>query len=205
MSPQEYPELDQDQGSSRGRRTLRADRRNVQAIVIAAVPIVVLLVVIALGVILVRGRSRGASAEATPTLLPTNSIPTALVAAVSTTVATDTPAPVAETPTPTPEPTQAQVEVATDTPVPAEPTVTPTPSDELVAGAVARVTNTGGQVLRMRGAAGLNAPILKGLSEGTELEILGGPTSMDGYEWFNVRDDTDTEGWVAGDWLVRVR
>ncbi|NPV06626.1 MAG: SH3 domain-containing protein [Anaerolineae bacterium] len=177
---------------------MRADRRNVQALAIAAVPIVVLLVVIVMGIILVRGRSGGTPPEATATHFPTTG-PTALVAAVRTSVATDTPVPVVNTPTP--EPTSNPVE----TPTPAEPTATPTPSDELVEGAVAVVSDTAGRGLRMRSGPGLDSPTLRVMPEGTEVQILGGPSEMDGYQWYHILDDANTEGWVAGDWLVRIR
>lgn len=177
---------------------MRADRRNVQALAIAAVPIVVLLVVIVMGIILVRGRSGGTPPEATATHLPTAG-PTALVAAVRTSVATDTPVPVVNTPTL--EPTQ----VLAETPTPAEPTASPTPSDELVEGAVAVVSDTAGRGLRMRSGPGLDSPTLRVMPEGTEVQILGGPSEMDGYQWYRILDDANTEGWVAGDWLVRIR
>jgi len=201
MSPQEFSEMDPDQGPPRTRRTLRADRRNLQAIAIAAVPIVVLLAVVILGIMLVRGRSQGASPEATATLLPT-ARPTTLVAAVRTTEATATAAPVTPTTAPTTEPTQA----ATDAPAePEEPTPTPTPSDELVAGAVAVVSDTAGRGLNMRADASVNAIALKVLQEGAEVTIIGGPTDADGFTWLQVRDAAEAEGWVAADWLVRVR
>lgn len=202
MSPQEFSEMDPDQGSPRTRRTLRADRRNLQAIAIAAVPIVVLLAVVVLGILLVRGRSRTASPDATPTLLPT-ARPTTLVAAVRTSEATATTSPA----TPTMAPTAAPTSAATNTPeaVEQEPSPTPTPSDELVVGAVVVVSDTAGRGLNMRAEASVNAIAIKVLQEGVEVTIIGGPTDADDFTWFQVRDSANAEGWVASDWLVRVR
>jgi len=200
MSPQEFSELDPDSGQPRNRRPLKGERRNVQAIVIAAVPIVVLLAVVILGIVLVRGRSSEGTPAATATHLPTAK-PTTLVAAVRTAEATATAAPATPTLAPTTVPTQA----TTATPEVTEPTATPTPSTELVPGAVAVVSDTAGRGLNMRSEPGVNAVAIKVLQEGTEVTILEGPTDADGFSWFKVRDNVEAEGWVASDWLVRVR
>ncbi len=200
MSSQDFSELDPDQAPQRNRRALRADRRNLQALAIAAVPIVVLLAVVILGIMLVRGRSGGGTPAATATLLPT-ARPTVLVA-VQTTEATATTAPATPTIAPT---TAAATQAPTDTPAAAEPTASPTPSDELVAGAVAVVSDTAGRGLNMRSEASINAIAIKVLQEGAEVTIIGGPTEADDFTWFQVRDSANAEGWVASDWLVRVR
>ncbi len=205
MSPQDFPELDQDQGpSSRARRALRGDRRNLQAIAIAAVPIVILVAIVALGIWLIQGRSRGANVAPTPTLLPTTK-PATLVAAVKTTTPATELTPVATaTFAPTQAPTLAAV--ATNTPAVATdpPTATAIPSDALAPGVTAEVTDTAGRGLRVRTAAGLNAATIKVLPDGSQVTILEGPTEMDGYQWYSIRDEANVEGWVAADWLLRV-
>ncbi|MFO7169846.1 MAG: SH3 domain-containing protein, partial [Chloroflexota bacterium] len=69
-------------------------------------------------------------------------------------------------------------------------------------GATAWVQNEQGQNLRRRAAPGLEAKILDGLPVGTQLELLEGPVSDDGYTWWRIRTKDGREGWVAGEGLV---
>jgi len=192
----------------RRRRALRTNRPNQQALLIAAVPIVVLVAVIAIGVWAMRSRGASNSLTPTPTHLPTLK-PATLVAVKSTDVAV-TKVPPTWTPTTGPA-TQPQTTPAatspailpTDTPTLAAPTGTPIPETRLPPGAKARVYDTGGRGLRLRGGPGLDHPTLKVLEEGTVVDIIGGPQSADDYEWYQIRDDSGAEGWAAGDWLVR--
>jgi len=48
----------------------------------------------------------------------------------------------------------------------------------------------------------VNGLRLKGLFDGTELELLGEDVEADGRTWRNVHDPTDhSEGWVAAEFL----
>ena len=76
---------------------------------------------------------------------------------------------------------------------------------DLLAADVAVISDTAGRGLNMRADASVNAIALKVLQEGAEVTIIGGPRDADGFTWFQVRDAAETEGWVASDWLVRVR
>lgn len=193
-------------GPPRRRRALRADRRNTQALIIAAIPVVVLLAVIALGVWLVQGRNQPDDlAAAEPTHLPTLP-PATLVEVRKTGVPTDAPAAAEATATTAPADTVATAEPTT---APAAATEAPTiaPADDsggLAKGSSAVVTGTAGRGLRVRTGAGLSEPAVKVLPEGTTVQILDGPRSADGYDWYQVRDAAGVEGWVAADWLVAV-
>ena len=55
--------------------------------------------------------------------------------------------------------------------------------------------------LNLRDAAGLAAGIAAVLPSGTTATVVGGPESVDGYDWYQV--DTDAgSGWVAGSYLT---
>ena len=190
-------------------RSLRGEGTNIQALIIAAIPIILLVAVLIVGVLLVRSRRPAAAVAPTATHLPTvapptlvpakpTAVPTAAQTAsqVSPAQATE-PAPTTVT---TPEaPTTASVQPTE------EPTVTPTPEQGLFPGVQAQVSGTAGRGLRLRSGPGLNQPTLKVMPEGTTVQILAGPTEADGYQWYQIRDDAGTEGWAAGDWLVRTK
>lgn len=72
----------------------------------------------------------------------------------------------------------------------------------LRAGWYARVADTAGRGLRMRYGPGIESETNRVLPEGETVQVLGGPVSNDGYQWYEVRDRTGDAGWVAGDWLV---
>ena len=197
-----------DLGPSRRRRALRTERGSTQALLIAAIPLLVLLVIVVVGAWIMRAESRKqeASIQAsipTPTHLPTLR-PATLIAVSKTATATVAPVGVEVEATATTEPTATATEEPTATPAAAEPTATPeVPDDALAAGVTAQVTGTAGSGLRIRGSAGLGGPTVKVVPEGTLLTILDGPQDADGYQWYQVRDEVGAEGWVAGDWLVR--
>lgn len=96
---------------------------------------------------------------------------------------TFTPTAVAVT-TPTGEPTQA-------------------PPAEMVVGAKVSVTGTNGAGLNMRSGAGTANARVKTLSDGTEVEIIGGPKDANGYTWWQIRDSAGTTGWVASQFLMQ--
>ena len=204
MAPEEpREEAESGGGPARRRRALRAERQTVRALVIAAIPIVVLLAVIAIGVWVVQsGRQTEQAVTVAVTHLPTLR-PSTLVSAKRTSVPTGT-APTALAPTapdPTAEPTPPPVAAPTDTPP--EPAATSIPEGVLVPGSTAQVTGTSGRGLRMRGGPNLDEPTLKVVAEGALVQVLAGPTEGDGYQWYQIKDDTGADGWVASDWLVK--
>lgn len=196
MSSQDFAEMDPENGQPRNRRGLRPERRNFQAIAIAAVPIVVLLAVVIAGILLVNNRNRATTAAPTPTVLPTQK-PTALVPAVAAAQATATSAAVEPTATTaaaaTAEPTAVTSPEATTAP-----TATPEPTT-LGPGAKALVTATVG--LNVRADASLNAVPVKVLQEGAVVDVVGGPKEADNYTWYEITDSTGARGWAVSDWL----
>jgi protein phosphatase len=109
-------------------------------------------------------------------------------------------------------PTATQVPVETPTVLAATPTPMPTliPSPtpdtavapgELTSGFYATVDNTDGLGVTVRdGPSTQNAALLVA-EEGTTLLILDGPEEGGGLNWWQVRLDDGTEGWVAEDFL----
>jgi uncharacterized protein YgiM (DUF1202 family) len=56
--------------------------------------------------------------------------------------------------------------------------------------------------LNLRSAAGLSGAILEILPQDATGEIVGGPTTADGYDWYQVDTTLGATGWVAGDFLA---
>lgn len=57
--------------------------------------------------------------------------------------------------------------------------------------------------LNLRSGPGTTYSVLKVLANGTIVEVLSGPTSADGYKWFQV-DAGGTTGYVAGIYLAEI-
>ncbi|MFO7916912.1 MAG: SH3 domain-containing protein [Anaerolineae bacterium] len=94
----------------------------------------------------------------------------------------------------------------TDTPTPeteATPTEEAEPTEEegLTVGAQATVSGTGNVGVNMRSGAGTSHARIKTLSEGTEVELIGGPKEANGYTWWEVRDDAGQTGWLVDEYL----
>jgi hypothetical protein len=113
--------------------------------------------------------------------------------------------------TPLPMPTETAVPAATATLVPTgTPTEMPTPTTEpsatpvpvLMPGVHAMVSGSGSLQLRLRAGPGLNQELLLTLEDGTRLELLEGPQTVDGFSWWKVETEDGIQGWAAGDWLV---
>ena len=69
-----------------------------------------------------------------------------------------------------------------------------------------RVVGAGTDRVNLRGGPGTTGARLKGLADGTELEVIGPDGDVEGRTWRNVRDPTDgAEGWVAAEFLVPSR
>ncbi len=75
--------------------------------------------------------------------------------------------------------------------------VTPTPELTLRVGGTAVVNTSGGDSLNMRSDSGVEYQIRRKLSRGTEVTLLDGPVSADGYNWWKVREPEGLEGWVV--------
>ena len=61
------------------------------------------------------------------------------------------------------------------------------------------VTTT--DVIRVRSAAGINAPFIAFNQAGAQGIVVDGPVVKDGYNWFKVDYATGTDGWNSGSWL----
>jgi hypothetical protein len=192
-------------GPARRRRTLRTERTNSQALLIAAIPLAVLLVIVVLGAWIMNseGHKGQLASIPSPTHLPTlrsatlvaiNKTATPTTAVTAEVVATATTEPKATATTAAVEPTATAAEP--------EATATPESGGGLAVGATAQVSGTAGSGLRIRAEAGLSGPTVKVVPEGSLVTILAGPEAVDDYQWYQIRDDAGTEGWVAGDWLV---
>jgi hypothetical protein len=63
------------------------------------------------------------------------------------------------------------------------------------------VTRVGGLRLRLRSDANLQGQVIEFLPPGTQMTLLEGPRSDDGYSWWRARTLGGREGWVAGEEL----
>ncbi len=102
---------------------------------------------------------------------------------------------------------------ATATPPPATatnvPTLTPPPTPDLsiapeaiTVGYYAAVANTDNVGVSLRGGPSTDNIRLMLIPEGTPLLVTGGPEEGNGLIWWQVRLADETEGWVAGDFLI---
>lgn len=118
-----------------------------------------------------------------------------------------TPTPIArQTPAPAPEGAVPATTVAKEpTPVPptAAPPVTSVATATTAAPARVKVSGVGADGLNVRSEPSANAPRLKTIPEGAELEIAGADRQAEGRTWRNVRDPADgATGWAAADFLA---
>jgi Dyp-type peroxidase family len=74
--------------------------------------------------------------------------------------------------------------------------------DVLHVGGNAFITRAENSNWRLRETPGLGGKLVKMLSPGTPLSIIGGPTSKDGLDWWQVRTTDNRQGWVAATGLV---
>ncbi|MEM7131117.1 MAG: SH3 domain-containing protein [Chloroflexota bacterium] len=92
--------------------------------------------------------------------------------------------PLPEVPTATPEPL----------PTPTF-TTTPVPGTALIVGQPARIVAPNG--LNMRQSATASSQLVLQLGTGQLVDITAGPSSADGYVWWQVVDQQGNQGWVA--------
>lgn len=78
--------------------------------------------------------------------------------------------------------------------------VNPNPADPQFAAGDTVVTNSAG--VNLRQGPGLEFPVIVRMSLGETLTIVDGPTTNDGYTWYEVRGSTRI-GWTAADFLDR--
>lgn len=109
------------------------------------------------------------------------------------------------------------IQAPTATPLPPTQTVPPSsgtpqapsgqPGVGLAAGQVVQVTGTGGEGLRVRSQAGLDAQILFLGSEGEYFEIKDGPQEKNGYSWWYLVSTSDPKrnGWAVANFLTTVQ
>ena len=77
---------------------------------------------------------------------------------------------------------------------------TPPPSNNKFAiGDAIRVTED----LNLRSSASTSGSVISVLSAGTSLTVVGGPTTANGYTWYQVRTSGGTTGWAVQDWLAK--
>ncbi len=109
-------------------------------------------------------------------------------------------------PTATPTPAQAPAVITATLSAPAA-TFTPMvivatpPPPPLSAGARAEVFGTGADQLRVRSGPGTTYATLQIVPDGTQVQVLEGPSPADGFQWWRVQLPDGTVGWVVGDFL----
>ena len=89
------------------------------------------------------------------------------------------------------------------------PTLMPPPTPDLsiapeaiTVGYYATVANTDNVGVSLRGGPSTDNIRLLLIAEDTAILVVGGPEEGSGLIWWQVRVDDDTEGWVAGDFLI---
>jgi hypothetical protein len=87
------------------------------------------------------------------------------------------------------------------TPIPA-PTPAPAPTESPAQRL--RVAFTGGHGANLRTSPGERAQRVKTLPEGSTLDVVGGPQTVDGLVWRNVRDAAGATGWIAAPFAAPV-
>jgi uncharacterized protein YgiM (DUF1202 family) len=58
--------------------------------------------------------------------------------------------------------------------------------------------------VNLRSAAGTGNAMVTVLQTGDKLSVTAGPTAADGYNWYAVKTDNGSTGWVAGDFLQKL-
>ncbi len=56
--------------------------------------------------------------------------------------------------------------------------------------------------MNLRGGPGTGFATVGTLTAGTTGTVIGGPTSANGYKWWDVRTDNGQQGWAADNWLL---
>jgi len=74
-------------------------------------------------------------------------------------------------------------------------------AEGLEAGQTAIVTGTEGGGMRVRKGPGTSYGIVTTAKEGTKVEIVAAPLTVDGIEWYQVSVGSSTTGWSSGTYL----
>jgi 3D (Asp-Asp-Asp) domain-containing protein len=69
-------------------------------------------------------------------------------------------------------------------------------------GQSATVVNTEGRGMRLRGGPGMTHRVVTTVPEGTVVNVIAGPVSDGGDDWYQVSAGTSTMGWGIGDYLA---
>jgi hypothetical protein len=163
---------------------------------------------VALGLVRIFTRP-STTAATTPTVLASTVVPTTAVTVTALVVEKQTEAP------PTAVPTKKPTEAPTPTPLPptstpAPPTPEPAAATELKVGGYARIINTDGKGLSLRGGPGRDNARLVVAAADSVLPIVAGPKDDEGgdtddaggiYQWWQLRNTDGTEGWGRADFL----
>jgi hypothetical protein len=91
---------------------------------------------------------------------------------------------------------------------PGSSTGVPTPQPGVIAtGAFVQVTGTGGDGLRLRDTAGLNANVVIVASDAEVFKVMDGPKELDGYTWWYLVGpfDAQRKGWAVMNYLQVVQ
>ncbi|HEY7060409.1 MAG TPA: 3D domain-containing protein [Chloroflexota bacterium] len=72
--------------------------------------------------------------------------------------------------------------------------------DDVAVGHTAVVASTDGDALRLRGSAGLSGAVQGTLREGTRVQVVEGPQTADGFQWYRVAAGA-SGGWVPSRYL----
>jgi hypothetical protein len=81
-----------------------------------------------------------------------------------------------------------------------QPSASPSPAAS--SGVKMKIANTEGQGANMRQSPSTTAPVIRTLSEGTVVDVIGNETNAGGRNWRNVRDPAGATGWVASELLA---
>lgn len=155
---------------------------------IALLVAIATFIVVWFGIVLPGIRASQGSIETptpTPTTHPTQPPPTGLPVVPPT----------------SPPPTSSAPPTAVPSPIS---TVVPPPPGDITVGIRVRVTGTGVDKLRLRSGPGLNYVTVILVDDGHEFQVLEGPQSANGYEWWRLEDSEGTVGWAASNWLAPV-
>lgn len=109
----------------------------------------------------------------------------------------------------TAQPSQAPSATSTGPAATPIPTFTPPPTpdiseapDAITVGFFAMVANTENIGVSLRSGASTDNLRLSLVPEGTVMMVIGGPEEGSGFIWWQVRLDDETDGWIAGDFLI---
>jgi uncharacterized protein YgiM (DUF1202 family) len=78
---------------------------------------------------------------------------------------------------------------------------TPPPSGGIAVGSTVKVIDGN---LNMRSSASTSGTVLRVLPDGTQLSVIGGPSTGGGYTWWNVSSTTYGSGWVVSQYIQKV-